>query len=420
MNLFSRRRLLVGLVLGAAAVALLVWRAAPGAAPAMITAVAQQGEFVVDIATTGQIEAVKSSNVTRKRVGRSWGPVQIVQMVPEGSIVAEGDFLVQLDQAESQRQLEEAQNLLLNAQAELARQRATAASRLAELESALLTQEYSFEQARLRTEAMAFEAEARRREHELELKKAELALRDARDRLEAQRVIAAAELDKAEFEVRRAEMQVDQSREALAALTITAPEPGLVVYKTYRQGKIKVGDQTWPGGEIIELPDLSSMQVRTRVNEIVVHQVAEGQEVIIKVDALADQVFRGTVSRIATLARTEGEARIKVFDVDVLIDGEGGALRPGMTAQCRIVTARIANAVSVPLEAVFERDGQSVVLVVDGGLEPRPIALGPRNDDFVVITDGLAAGEIVSLRDPERPQPEAPAADRAAGEEARP
>ena len=245
------------------------------------------------------------------------------------------------------------------------------------------------------------------------------------DRLHAMGIVwsgarPTAELDKAEFEVRRAKMQVDQSQEALAALTITAPEPGLVVYKTYRQGKIKVGDQTWPGGEIIELPDLSSMQVRTRVNEIVVHQVAEGQEVIIKVDALADQVFRGTVSRIATLARTEGEARIKVFDVDVLIDGEGGALRPGMTAQCRIVTARIADAVSVPLEAVFERDGQSVVLVVDGGLEPRPVTLGPRNDDFVVIADGLDAGEVVSLRDPQRPRSEAQAADRAAAEEARP
>jgi HlyD family secretion protein len=409
MTRFGRRRIWVVVALVAAAViATAVWGGARRTGEAAATATARRGEFIVDIATTGQVEAVRSRNVSRKRIGRSWNASQVVQLAPEGSVVKEGDFLVQLDMAETTTQLEEAKNALLNARAELARQTAESDSRLAELESAVLTQQYSHEQAKLRTEAMKFEAEVRRREQELELRKSELSLQEARDRLAAQHVIARAEHEKSEFSVRQAQLQVGQAEEALAAMTITAPEAGLVVYKTYRQGKVKVGDQVWPGMDLIELPDLAQMQVRTRVNEVDVRQVAVDQEVIIRVDALDGQEIPGKVSRIATLARTEGEAKVKVFDVDVLVTGSAEELRPGMTAQCRIIVSRLADVVSVPLEAVFEREGQSVVFVVPGNGKPVPVTVGARSDDFVEIVTGLTGGEAVALSDPEKPAPAAP------------
>lgn len=409
MSRIRRRRYwaaLVVVVVGIAALA--IWSGSRRAAPPVATATAALGEFVVDIATSGQIEAVRSRNVSRKRISGSWNGAQIVQLAPEGSLVKEGDFLAQLDMAESTQQLEQAKNALQNAQAELARQMAESASKQAELESAVLSQEYGHEQTKLRSEAMKFEAEVRRREQEFELKKSELSLQEARNRLTSQGVIAKAEQDKAEFQVRTAQLQVDQAQEALAAMTITAPEPGLVVYKSFRQGKVKVGDQVWPGMDLIELPDLSRMQVRTRVNEVDVRQIAVDQEVLVKVDALDGQEFPGRVSRIATLARAEGEAKVKVFDVDVLLDGPAGDLRPGMTAQCRIVVARLADVVSVPLEAVFERDGASVVFLASANGQPTVVTLGQRSDDFVVVASGLSGGEAVSLRDPDQPNAAAP------------
>ena len=413
MTIPSRRRLLAIAVPAALLLATILALAARRPPASLVTAVARRGELVIDVATVGQVEAVKSRSVSRQRTSFSWDAVQIAQMAPEGSVVAQGDFLVQLDQSTTSQQLEQVENSLLNARAELARRRAEIDQRLAELESARLNQEYGYEQTRLRYDLMTFEAEVRRREQELELKKAELSLREAGDRLAAQRIIAEAELAKAQYDVRNAEMQVAQAREALASLTITAPEPGLVVYKTFRGGKIKVGDQVWPGMELIDLPDLSSMQVRTRVNEIDVRRVAVDQEVAVAVDALAGREFRGRVTRIATLARAEGEAKVKVFDVDVLVEGDAGDLRPGMTAQCRIIVARLQDVVTVPLEAVFERDGGSVVFAVDGRVAARPVVLGERNDDFVVIESGLEAGATVSLRDPQQPLPAAPGKDAA-------
>jgi len=413
MTIPSRRRLLAIAVPAALLLATILALAARRPPASLVTAVARRGELVIDVATVGQVEAVKSRSVSRQRTSFSWDAVQIAQMAPEGSVVAQGDFLVQLDQSTTSQQLEQVENSLLNARAELARRRAEIDQRLAELESARLNQEYGYEQTRLRYDLMTFEAEVRRREQELELKKAELSLREAGDRLAAQRIIAEAELAKAQYDVRNAEMQVAQAREALASLTITAPEPGLVVYKTFRGGKLKVGDQVWPGMELIDLPDLSQMQVRTRVNEIDVRRVAVDQEVAVAVDALAGREFRGRVTRIATLARSEGEAKVKVFDVDVLLEGDAGDLRPGMTAQCRIIVARLQDVVTVPLEAVFERDGGSVVFAVDGRVAARPVVLGERNDDFVVIESGLEAGATVSLRDPQQPPPAAPGADAA-------
>jgi len=413
MTIPSRRRLLAAALAAALLLAAILGLVARRPPASLVTAVARRGELVVDVATVGQVEAVRSRSVSRQRTSFSWDAVQIAQMAPEGSVVAQGDFLVQLDQSSTSQQLEQVENSLLNARAELARRRAEIDQRLAELESARLNQEYGYEQTRLRYDLMAFEAEVRRREQELELKKAELSLREAGDRLAAQRIIAEAELAKAQYDVRNAEMQVAQAREALASLTITAPEPGLVVYKSFRGGKLKVGDQVWPGMELIELPDLSQMQVRTRVNEIDVRRIAVDQEVVVAVDALAGREFRGRVTRIATLARSEGEAKVKVFDVDVLLEGEAGDLRPGMTAQCRIIVARLQDVVTVPLEAVFERDGGSVVYVVDGRMAPRPVVLGERSDDFVVIESGLEAGATVSLRDPQRPPPAAPEKDAA-------
>ncbi len=411
MNPQARRRILnISVAAAAVLAAILVW-SARREPDALVTTVAVRGELVIDVATVGQVEAVRSRSISRLRTGFSWDAVQIAQLAPEGSVVKQGDFLVQLDMTTAKQQLEQVENALLNAQAELARRRAESDQRLAELESARLNQEYSHEQTKLRYELMAFEAEVRRREQELELKKSELSLREAGDRLAVQRIIAEAELAKAQYDVRNAEMQATQAREALASLTITAPEPGLVVYKSFRAGKIKVGDQAWPGMELIDLPDLTQMQVRTRVNEIDVRQVAVDQEVIVTVDALAGLEFRGKVTRIAALARAEGEAKVKVFDIDVLIEGAAGDLRPGMTAQCRIIVSRLADVVTVPLEAVFERDGKSVVYVVGGRVEARSVTLGERSDDFAVVESGLAGGETISLRDPQQPLPAAPGKD---------
>jgi RND family efflux transporter MFP subunit len=364
------------------------------------TVVAEQGSFVQQIETTGELRAVDSQGVSRPR--RGWSRSQIVSMAPEGDVVAEGDFLLQFDTTEAERDVAEMTNGVDESKAALRSQVASAESRMAELDGALKTQEFSFQQAKIRFEQMQYEAEIRRREQQLELRKAELSLADAAGRIESQKIVDDAELQKAQLAVDQKQRELDQALEALDGLTLTAPIGGLVVYKEIWNGggrsKLKVGDTPWPGMELMEIPDLSRMMVQTRVNEVDIQRVSVGQRVEVRIDALADSVYVGEISRVATLAQREGESEVKSFEVEIHLASSDDRLRPGMTAACSILTARIEDAISVPLDAVFDDEGASIVYLSNS--ERRVVELGIRNDDRVIVNAGLAAGQAILLRDP--------------------
>jgi HlyD family secretion protein len=62
------------------------------------------------------------------------------------------------------------------------------------------------------------------------------------------------------------------------------------------------------------------------------------------------------------------------------------------------------RALSIPLDATFEREGRSLVYVVSGRrIRPREVVLGPSNEDFVVVESGLREGDRVCLREPGAP-----------------
>ena len=121
----------------------------------------------------------------------------------------------------------------------------------------------------------------------------------------------------------------------------------------------------------------------------------------------------------------EGEKNVKVFDITIEIDQQDERLRPGMTATSEViietipprptirtdsiqpppsqeVTAESAPLpLYVPLDAVFEKEGRTVVYrLVDGQTEETEVDLGKRNDNYVVVEDGLAPDDRVTLHDP--------------------
>ena len=76
-------------------------------------------------------------------------------------------------------------------------------------------------------------------------------------------------------------------------------------------------------------------------------------------------------------------------------------LRPGLLADVEIFVERIPNAIYVPVQAVFEREGKTLVYIRSGGrFEPRPVKLARRSESAMVIQEGLKPDEIVALSDP--------------------
>jgi len=364
-------------------------------------------EFVIDIRDRGDLDA--ASQITVAVPDRVWGNVRITKLAEDGSMVEEEGFLVQFDTSEAENRVTDRQNDLDNAKADLASTNARIESQMKQLESAFKTQQYSYEQSQLKYEMMKYEAEAKRREQELNFKKDELALKQAGEKIESQKIIDRADLAKAEVKVKQAEMRFNQATDQLNALTLKSPKAGLVVlqeiynWSTRSRDKVKVGDQPHRGMPLVSIPDLTLMLVKTKVNEVDISRVEAGQQVVITLDALPGPTFYGAISNVATLAHRDEGSDIKVFDVEVTIDSDDERLKPGMTAQCTIITGRIPNQLYVPLDSVFEREDTTVVYVSNGGFDQRIVKVGQKNSDYIIIEDGLEEGEQVALRDPTIP-----------------
>jgi len=371
------------------------------------TAVVTKGEFIIDLKTNGEIDALKSVNISLPRLRRRMS-LQIVDMIPEGTYVKKGDFLLQLDNSEALQKVDEAKDKLENARAQLESEKASMESNMAQLVSQLESQRYNYEQAKLRLKMMQFEAEAKKQDSELSMKKAEASMEQAKKKIESQKIIDRATLMKAELAVKQAEADLKEAQQTLDKLTIKAPVNGLVVYKEIFSSsgmkKVQIGDSPWPGFPVIGIPDLSVMQAKTTVNENDISKIKKGLNVVVTVDALEGKAYYGSITRVASLARREYSTNTKVFDVEVTLDSSDSQLRPGMTCNCQIIIDRLKDVITVPIQAVFEKDGKTVVYVKKRtGAEERKVVVGKKSTDFIEIKEGLEPGERVCLRDPTIP-----------------
>jgi len=231
-------------------------------------------------------------------------------------------------------------------------------------------------------------------------------------RLEQRRSAIAA----AESRIQEAGARLELARQQLARTEVRADVPGIVVYRPVffgsEQRKPQVGDQVWANQPLLILPDVSKMVVESRVRETDIHKVERNQRVSVRVDAYPTLRLTGRVTLIGTLAQEERERRgAKFFGITIEINESDPRLRPGMSARVEIAVEHRPQALFVPLEAVFEKNGDSVCYVAQGRhVSARPVVVGPSNEDFVAIESGLRLGERVCLR-----RPDAPASDFDAG-----
>lgn len=215
-------------------------------------------------------------------------------------------------------------------------------------------------------------------------------------------------LDQAKQSLVDLEFQMFESEKELAQTEIKAPTSGMVVHREdYRSGqrrKPRVGDILVKNQPLIDLPDLSSMVIKTRVREVDLFKVDIGKKATIEVDAYPQLSFQGTLSSIGVLAladtgRTSDE---KYFEVRIALDASDPCLRPGMTTRVTIHAQTAPDVLTVPLHAVFEEYKQAYCYVVGSNkaYEKRPIKLGIHNEHWAEIKEGLQEGDCVCLVNP--------------------
>lgn len=387
----------------------------------------QQGEFVIALTLKGgELEAIKAENITAPHVR---GQLKITHLFSEGEQVEVGDLLADFDDVEFIKRVTDADQQLQIAKAEMEKAVANQSAQTARLEGEVKNQQAQMRLAELQVEKMKFESTIQREESQLKARQAELRLDQARSKLESQTVIDSAQLKQLRLDISRKERKLEKAQSDLKNLKVKAEKPGLVVYakKWSPTGpvKVRVGDEIWGGQELISLPDLTRMQVQTYVNEVDVDKLDKKQLATIKLDALPEPTFHGRVTSIANLGREkEGEKNVKVFDVTIEIDEADSRLKPGMTATSEVIIETVPprpvpqpdtvkqeaveeipealpEPIYIPLDAVFEKGGKTVVYRLNNG-QPveQVVVLGQRNDDYVIVQDGLGPDDRVTLRNP--------------------
>jgi HlyD family secretion protein len=186
---------------------------------------------------------------------------------------------------------------------------------------------------------------------------------------------------------------------------VRADAAGLTVYRDLFFGsdrrKPQVGDEVWSNQPLIAVPDGSHLTVDTRVREIDLRRLSEGQSVTIRVDAYPDARLAGRVSLVGALAQADqSRAGTRYFPVTVQILENDPRLRTGMTAEVDIRAASITGALVVPQMAVFG-DGSSRYLVVLRKEPVRePVTVVAENETHAAIAGRVQAGDRVLLVDP--------------------
>jgi len=379
---------------------------APEATDATVVAQAKRGEFRVTVTTSGELRAIKfvQINVPQNAQQANQYQMKISSIVPEGTVVKEGDVVAELDRSGIASRASDVSLALQKAQAVYEQAMLDSTLNLSKAREDMRTMELTLEEKKLAKEQSVYEAPTVRRQAEIDLEKAQRALAQAKLDYKTRTEQAQAKMREVGADRDRQKNLLAVVQDVMANFTIRAPAPGMVTYVKEWNGKKKTtGSQVnaWEPA-VATLPDLTQMESVTYVNEIDVRKIAVGQKAELSLDSDPSKRLKGKVTSVANMGEQRPNQDSKVFEVRILIEEADTTLRPGMTTGNAIETLSISDVLSIPLEAVSSDAGVTFVYKQAGGrVVKQEVATGAMNEDEVVVSKGLEEGDRVLLSPPE-------------------
>jgi HlyD family secretion protein len=408
---------------------------------APVIATATFGPFLQQVIERGEVESSSNVEIRCQVQSRAAAGIPIIQIVPEGTYVKEGDFLVKLDDSSLQTDVVQQQiasntsrALAVEAQAEydatkLALQEYEAGTFRQEENQLQGDQFIAKENMRRSEEYLRYSQKLAARGYvtEVQLEADRFAVEKARNELKAadtklevlhrytklktlNKLKADVETSEARMRTRENSHKLDLDRlkileSQLEHCIIKAPTSGQVVYanppsSATGEPLIAEGKLVRERQIIIRLPDPKRMQVTARVNESRIDRVKAGMPVRIHLDAFPDMEMNGVVREVSEYPLPAGGpySTMKEYATYIDIVEPPAGVRSGMTAQTSIEVEKLDQAVQIPLQAVMERGDRFFCIVEENGeFTGREVNVGHANDQVVVINDGLQPGERVIL-----------------------
>jgi RND family efflux transporter MFP subunit len=398
------------LILGAAAVllGLLGWVARLGIAGLL----AQQqvaleevrrGRFLRVVTAEGDLKAV---NVTAITVPTDTdGPQKVAWLAIDGSAVKAGDPVVLFDPYDAQKKLTDGRSDRQSAQRKIEKTTADSESTLKglTLDSKIATQEleraedFAPKDPRLFSRNEIVESEIDRGLLEKRSEAASVKAEASKKRWET-------ELALNEIERQKAEIRIRQAERGLSSLRVLAPHDGFIAFeRNWRGEMLTVGETAWPGQKIAEIPDLESLEARVFVLEADAGGLKPGCPATMRIQGQPGVEYAAEVSRVEAMAKSrDWRVPTKYFEAILTLEmTDQEVMKPGQTVRAKIVLEDLDEVISVPRQAVFEKDDERVVYRLQGGtLEAVEVEVGQHSLSRVVIEKGLEPGDRIALRDP--------------------
>lgn len=367
-----------------------------------------KGEFEISVTTAGELMAersvdIKGPELAQGRDIRSTN-IRIQDLVPEGTLVNEGDYIATLDRTELNNSLKDERERLTTFYSNLEMKLLDTAVSLNEYRDRIRDQHFIVSEAAITLRNSKYENPTVKRQAEIELDKSQRVLEQLQRAYTRRIAQAKTDIYNQNYWISRIEKRVRDLEDVLAGFTVKAPASGMVIYKKeWRGNKRKVGSTINPMDRVVAtLPDLTSMISKTYVNEIDVSKVKPGQKVNITIDAFPKKAFKGEVSFVANIGEKLPNTDDKVFEVQIKIDGSDPDLRPSMTTGNKIIIKTYPDAVFIPIECV-QAGTDSITFVYRKNKTRQVVLLGEPNDKNIVIEKGLDPGTQIYLNNPGNP-----------------
>jgi hypothetical protein len=215
----------------------------------------------------------------------------------------------------------------------------------------------------------------------------------------------------------KAQLAMTQAQQTIDSMVVRAKTDGIIAVSMNRDGMnfgypgmvipdYREGDNVSSGRQVAELLDSAAIEFVARVPETDRNTLAQGQKAMLTLDGLSAAQLGAKVTNVG-VARQQGffrgpEGPVRLVDVSLMLDKPMATARPGLTAKVRIASDPLKNVLYVPRQAIFDKDGTSLVYVKVGDrFEARPVKISARTESAVVIS-GLTEGVEIALTNPDQ------------------
>lgn len=402
----------------------------------------ERKDFLLSVTERGEIESAGVTEVRCEVKSKNQPGVAILRVVPEGTQVKAGDFLVQFDSSalEAERITQqimvnsadaavvEARNLyetaliakneyldgtyvqerqVIESEMFIAEENLNRAKEYYEYSKKLASKGY-VNQLQLEADKFAVEKSAK----ELDVAKTKLRVLDEYTKekmlkqLESDILITEAKWGAAKKSYELELQRLAEIDDQIAKCTISSPKDGTVIYAQDRGWRgddgfvVEEGAVVRENQTVFQIPDSDSMRVELTINEALIQYVKPGLPASIRPIGVEGVTLTGEVTKVNRFAEPSNwrKADVKEYKAQIAIHESVPGIRPGMTASVTVNCDFVPNALQIPVQAIVEHGKKFYCLVrKEGEWEAREIKCGLTNSEFFVVEGGLEEGELVAM-----------------------